>query len=141
MESLKDEKKAGDLKRKAINRMLKTKAGQLYLAFLKWKSLPSLKELKKTGYSSELGRQLEKILKQKLKDGFTPLLQNYKETQEIKKEAIRKMIIVTTGLTKHMFFHWNHVTIMDKDLEACKRVINIFNTVEDSLKNITTPLL
>ena len=140
-ESLKSFKKDADIKKRAINLLFKTKHGQLYIAFSKWKALPSLLEANRGAYTSELQNSLTKILRSKLKIGFEALREQLEEKREIQNHAIRKLIISTTHRTKYAFSEWVRAVRIEKDLESCKNLITAFNIIQEQIRNETKTLL
>ena len=116
-----------------INGLLKTKFGQLLNAFNKWKNLPTKTEIKKRSVVSKLEGKLWSIYLRKLKSGFDPLKDIWYEIVNIKRKAIRQLLLVTENKSHRLLHKWAAITANLKQIEACRNAVTIFSTIDEAL--------
>lgn len=97
-----------------LTKILQCKAGKVPLAFMIWKSLPNpnAKKLKLKAMKFEAG--LAKLLNKNLKSSYQKFKDETQQGQNKKKNAVRKLILVTMSDSNRYFNKWRKSTAQAK---------------------------
>jgi len=133
--ALKKNKAEIRLKKKFIAALYKTRVGSLYWAFTKWRELPSKKEITKQNSVNIFHLKLEKLLFVLKRYAFDKLNEVLVEAAQVKRDCIKKMILMTTDRTKLAFQTWVRYTRNLKHIEACRTTINMMKILNGGLRN------
>lgn len=102
-------------------------------AWSKWKSLPSIDEIEKRDSSDAIGIILTNLLNKRIKGCFDELKEVWYEINDIKKQALRDMIYMTTSRQQRMFDRWReHAKEMTSMIKA-KKTVKFFEVLNQKL--------
>ena len=120
--------------------LYKTRMGQLLSAWQKWKSIPGPDKNALKASSFALAKVLHALCQKTLKDAFENIKEEWIEANEIKKDAVRKMIWLTNGLTKDAFDRWASHARTAKSMKVYGAAQKLFSlsalVLERSLKDM-----
>ena len=130
--SLKANLHEANIKRRVILSLFRTNWGQIYNAFNKWKELLNDKT-DLHAKTSDVHRQLEKVLKRRLKFAFEAIKEDFNIANDTRKRCLREMILRTTDKVKLYYHRWWTVHQNLKHIEVCRDTVNIFDQIKSAI--------
>ena len=140
--SLRRHKVEANIKRRFINALCKTTMGSLHVSFQKWRNLPSKRLLQRQDSIAVIKQRMLNIQLIYKKFAFEKMKEIIIRDAQIKRDCVKKMILLTTNRSKLYFQRWAKNSNHMKHIIACRHTLNLFDTlnsgIEGSLAFLTT---
>ena len=119
-------------RQRVIKLLVRRKSNQMYEAFLRWKSLPSTRVIRRNYKFGQFCYHLERFRDLLLRDGFNALREQWDEGQLAKQNTMRRILISALDSRHQAFKTWKLNTMMLKLNEKHRHATNLFALLQDS---------
>ena len=121
--------------KRLINALYRTRHGSMLKAFQTWKSLPSKKLFRKQSAANTIEARFQNLIQLRKKYVWDILKELWYQANEIKKQCIKKLLLVT-GNKKQIYLRaWAENAKNLRHIEACKNTITLMKALESALKD------
>ena len=139
-EALKTYNRELGIKRRALLGLLSTRAGLLFYAFEKWKTVPSKKRLQKPEKSLEFYAMISRLFVRRIKHSFELLKEEWHAANNLKIICIKQIFTVIKRRERYYWTQWAEKTRNAKRIESYNSTHQAFevlnSALRDNIKNV-----
>jgi hypothetical protein len=124
-----------------IKKLLNTKIGKVFNAFLLLKTLPERKEFRDPTKANRFEKGLDKFIRDKLKYTYDQFRNEWEEASVFKKRAAILMVKMSESKLKKYYTRWHTSVSEGRIVQKCKALNDLFLSLNQGIKDTVNKTL